>query len=160
MPDGVPIQPMDSRGFFMLPQRPEDSGYYIYGTPAGGVFQYAHPAMMSLLLWVEREWEAVERRQFGIGNISQANGAATGEHRSHVNGLQADVRPLRKDGDHVPVTWHDPAYDGEATGKLIAIFFSHPLVKNILFNDTRIPGVKPWPKHDDHFHIEIKVSTK
>jgi murein endopeptidase len=160
MPDGVPIQPKDSRGYFMLPQRPEDSGYYIYGTPAGGVFQYAHPAMMSLLLWVEREWAAVERRQFGIGNISLADAGRTGEHRSHVDGLQVDVRPLRKDGDHLPVTWHDSAYDEEATAKLIALFFSHPSVKNILFNDNRIPGVRPWPKHDDHFHVEVKVGKK
>jgi len=144
----------------MVAQQPEDSGYYIYGTPAGGVFQYAHPAMMSLLLWVEREWAAIDNRQFGIGNISLKNGAATGEHRSHVDGLQADIRPVRKDGEHLPVTWHDPAYDGQATAKLIAIFFSYPLVASVLFNDNRIPGVKPWPKHNDHFHVEVRAGKK
>jgi len=48
-------------------------------------------------------------------------------------------------------------YDPEATAKLIGIFFSHPLVKQILFNDTRIAGVRRWVKHDDHFHVAIKL---
>ena len=30
------LQPQDSRHYFMLPQAPEDAGYYVYGTPAGG----------------------------------------------------------------------------------------------------------------------------
>ncbi|MGK5025323.1 hypothetical protein [Janthinobacterium sp. RB2R34] len=25
------LQPRDKRGYFMLPQAPEDSGYYVYG---------------------------------------------------------------------------------------------------------------------------------
>jgi murein endopeptidase len=156
----IEVQPKDSRGYFMLPQRPEDSGYYIYGTPAGGAYQYAHPAMISLLLWVEREWAAIERRQFGIGNICMADGASTGEHHSHKDGLQVDVRPLRKDGARLPVTWLQSEYDGEATAKLVAIFFSYPLVKQVLFNDNRIPGVRHWTRHDDHFHVGIKLGQK
>lgn len=156
----IEVQPKDARGYFMLPQRPEDSGYYIYGTPAEGAYQYAHPAMMSVLFWVEREWAATESRQFGIGNISMANGESTGEHHSHKDGLQVDVRPLRKNGEHLPVTWMQSEYDGEATAKLIAIFFSHPLVKQVLFNDNRIPGVRHWVRHDDHFHVGIKLGAK
>lgn len=40
--------PEDKRGFFMLPQSPMDSGYYVYGNyekkPAKGAYEYAHPA--------------------------------------------------------------------------------------------------------------------
>jgi penicillin-insensitive murein endopeptidase len=28
---GVPIQPRDQLGRYMLPQAPEDAGYYVYG---------------------------------------------------------------------------------------------------------------------------------
>ena len=49
------LQPQDSRHYFMLPQAPEEAGYYVYGTPTGGKFQYAHPNMLTVLLWVERE---------------------------------------------------------------------------------------------------------
>jgi len=160
MANGVPIQPKDPRSFFMLPQAPEEAGYYIYGTPAGGAYQYAHSSMMSLIFWVEREWAATEKRKFGVGNISLCNGEKrTEEHRSHINGLQVDVRPVRKDGLQLPITWKQSEYDAEATEKLIGIFFSHPLVKVILFNDTRIPGVKRWDKHDDHFHVGLKLGA-
>jgi len=149
------LQPRDSRRYFMLPQAPEEAGYYVYGTPAGGKFQYAHPSMMTVLLWVEREWAAVDSRKFGIGNISLADGLEN-EHASHVNGLQVDVRALRKDGLQLPVTWHDHEYDEAATGRLIGIFFSHPLVKKVLFNDIRAhPRLHPWPHHDNHFHVEL-----
>ena len=60
-------QPQDSRGYFMLPQGPEGAGYYVYGTPARGAGQYAHPAMMNLLLYVERVWATLDSRKFGIG---------------------------------------------------------------------------------------------
>ena len=110
---------------------------------------------MTVLLWVEREWAAVDNRKFGIGNISLADGPKN-EHASHMNGMQVDVRAVRNDGLQLPVTWHDQEYDQDATGKLIGIFFSHPLAKKILFNDTRThPRVMPWPQHDNHFHVEI-----
>jgi hypothetical protein len=67
--------PQDARKFFMLPQAPEGAGYYVYGTPAQGAAQYTHPTMMTLLLMVEREWALIDTRQFGIGNISVADGA-------------------------------------------------------------------------------------
>lgn len=155
------VQPRDSRGYFMLPQAPEDAGYYVYGTPGGGAFHYAHPSMMNMLLSVEREWAAIDSRKFGIGNISLAGGTENEDHASHINGMQVDVRAIRKDGSHSPVTWQQQAYDREATGKLIGIFFSHPLVKRILFNDvTLYPGLKAWPHHDNHFHVEIRESVK
>ena len=151
------VQPHDSRNYFMLPQAPEDAGYYVYGTPPGGVYQYAHPSMMTAILWLEREWQALDKRKFGIGNISLANGEESEEHDTHSDGLTVDVRPLRKDGLHLPVTWHQDEYDHDATACLIALFFIHPSVKKILFNDPKIPGVRPWDRHDNHFHVQIKA---
>lgn len=149
------ISPQDSRKFFMLPQAPEGAGYYVYGTPAQGAAQYAHPAMMTLLLMVEREWALIDKRKFGIGNISVAEGVYFG-HRSHRKGLEVDVRPLRKDGQRLPVTFTSPAYDLDATKVLIQLFraaTSYPLL--IFFNDSRIPGVRPLVDHNNHFHVQF-----
>jgi len=155
------FQPKDARGFFMLPQRPEGVGYYVYGTPPEGAGQYSHPAMLSLLFFVEREWQAIDHRKIGIGNISLADGKAYSKHQSHRNGLQVDVRALRRDGAQAGVTifQHD-LYDRNATARLVAIFRSHPSVRSILFNDTGIPGVTPWEGHDDHFHVNMMAATK
>lgn len=33
----------------MLPQAPEDTGYYVYGTPVDGAGQYADPVLLSAI---------------------------------------------------------------------------------------------------------------
>ncbi|WP_179119147.1 penicillin-insensitive murein endopeptidase [Massilia sp. KIM] len=140
----------------MIPQAPEGCGYYTYGTPTEGRAQYADPRLITLLLAVERAWTEIDKRRFGVGNISKAEGVAYG-HESHKNGLQVDVRPLRKDGRREPVSCAWPQYDREGTRTLVELFrrFSpRPLV--ILFNDLHIPGVKYWDKHNDHLHIALK----
>lgn len=149
------VAPQDSRGLFMLPQAPEGAGYYVYGTPSHGAAQYAHPTMMTLIHAVEREWALIESRRFGVGNISVAGGLAFG-HKSHRKGLEVDVRPLRRDGHHVPVTFLSPDYDRYATSLLIQLFrtcAAAPLV--IFFNDGKIPGTRPLVNHNDHFHVQF-----
>lgn len=153
------IEPRDSRGYFMLPQAPEDAGYYTYGTPANGAGQFSHPVLLSVLFFVEREWQADDCRKFGVGNISLANGPKYGKHGSHKNGLQVDIRTLRKDGRQLGVTRFDHQYDHEGTAKMIAIFRRHPSVESILFNDSGIFGVKSWVNHDNHFHVSIRTGS-
>jgi penicillin-insensitive murein endopeptidase len=153
------VQPKDSRGYFMLPQAPEDAGYYVYGTPEQGDGQYAHPRMMTVLFFVEREWQAIDRRKFGVGNISLAGGGKFKPHATHKDGLQVDVRPLRKDGARVPVSYFQSGYDKEATARLIGIFQAYPAVINIYFNDLSIPGVRPLKDHDNHFHVAMRGIT-
>jgi len=157
-----PLRPtQDSRGFFMLPRSPAESGYYTYGTmdkkPDRGGYQYPHPIMMQAILRVALEWHAIDRRRIGIGNISRADGFNDKEHGSHKDGLQVDIRPLRKDGLEVPLVWSDEKhYDREATAKVIELFRTFAPVKFILFNDTSISFVKWAEKHDDHFHVALR----
>lgn len=153
------VQPKDSRGYFMLPQAPEDAGYYVYGTPDQGGGQYAHPVMMTLLFVIEREWQAIDHRKFGVGNISLPGGGKFKPHDSHKDGLQVDVRPLRKDGDHVPVKYFQAGYDRSATEQLIGLFQAHPAVIKVYFNDLSILGVLPLKDHDNHFHVALWAGT-
>lgn len=150
------IQPHDSRGFFMIPQVPEDAGYYVYGVPGAGVNQYVHPKMLNLIVAVEREWQAIDIRKFGVGDISSAGGPKLKNHDSHRHGVEVDIRPLRKDGKQAGCTYRDAAYDRAGTEKLINLFRAcavGPLL--IFFNDAKIPGVRPLPKHDNHFHVQF-----
>jgi len=147
----------DSRGFFMVPQAPEESGYYTYGTPAHGAGQFASPKLMSLLFLVEHQWAATESRQFGIGNISLAGGRKFSPHHSHRSGLEVDIRPLRTDGKHQRVSYLEHEYDRAATAKLIDLFFQSGMVDLIFFNDKKIAKVKPLAGHNDHFHVQVKM---
>lgn len=128
----------------------------MYGTPGNGASQYAHPKLMSIMFAVEREWQLAAHRQFGIGNISLADGVKHPDHVSHMKGLEVDVRPLRTDGLRQAVRFFDSAYDLTATEKLINLFrLCAPGQIRIFFNDNRIPGVRKRDGHDNHFHFEI-----
>lgn len=156
----IEIQPKDSRAYFMLPQAPEDAGYYVYGKidgrPSHGAFQYAPPSMMTAILRVEREWQALDNRKFGVGDISLAGGPANKDHKTHRTGLEVDVRPLRKDGLHFPVTWDQEEYDHDATLRLVELFRTFVPVELIYFNGPDIPFVIKKVKHDNHFHVKLR----
>lgn len=97
----IPIQPRDQLGHFMPPQAPEEAGYYVYGNVkgvagTGHLAQYAHPTMLTVIFQVEREWQAIDDRKFGIGNISVAGGFRF-DHATHMKGIDMDIRPVRKD---------------------------------------------------------------
>lgn len=164
------VQPKDVRGYFMLPQAPEDAGYYVYGNVGGKPntgeqAQYAHPALLTLIFSVERAWQAKDERKFGIGNISIAGGLAYDKHHSHKLGIEMDIRPIRKDtmeGQAARVSRFDAVYDREATTQLICLFAEHPSVGKIYFNDDKVQEalgglVRSLSGHDDHFHVEIHL---
>lgn len=156
-----PLRPVrDTRGFFMLPQAPMEAGYYNYGLmdgkPDRGGYQYAHPVMMTALLRVELEWQAIDKRRFGIGNISRADKKYDDDHKTHREGLDVDIRALRKDGLHLPVSWGDKEYDQAATTRLIELFRTFAPVVVVYFNDPKIPFVKPLIGHDNHFHVGLR----
>jgi penicillin-insensitive murein endopeptidase len=102
-------------------------------------------------------------RKFGVGNISVAGGTPFPPHKTHMNGIEMDCRPVRKDrmtGQIARCSFRDIAYDLVATIQLIGLFAKHPWVRIIFFNDIRVqqvvPGVFNRARHDDHFHVELK----
>jgi murein endopeptidase len=169
MSGGVPIQPKDSRGYFMLPQAPEEAGYYVYGNVhhvpgTGAQAQYAHPNMLTVIFQIEREWQAIDDRKFGIGNISIAGGKEYDGHKTHQRGIEVDCRPVRKDhmtGQAARCSYQDNAvYDCAATIRLITLFVRHPWVRLVYFNDPEVKKAVGAPVkycfgHDDHFHVEL-----
>ena len=68
-----------------------------------GAGQYAHPAMMNMLLYIEHLWATIDSRKFGIGNISLSGGAKYKKHATHKSGLEVDIRPVRLDGKRAAV---------------------------------------------------------
>lgn len=147
---------IDDRGFFVLPQKPEDAGYYTYGTPKDGQGQFANPRMLSFIFKLELEWSKTESRKIGLGNISLADGARFPPHHSHKSGLEVDIRPIRKDGLAKPVSYLDDAYDRDATAKLVAIALETGMVNKVFFNDLKIKSVFKLAGHNDHLHISVK----
>lgn len=106
----------------------------------GHLTQYAHRNLLSLIFYVEREWQAIDDRKFGIGNISLAEGRKY-EHSTHQKGIEMDIRPIRKDklvGQAARVSRFDAVYDHEATIKLVRLFLRLPMVRTVYFNDAKV----------------------
>jgi penicillin-insensitive murein endopeptidase len=147
----------DKRGYFMLPQMPEESGYYTYGTPPDGRAQYAHVQMLNFIFKLEQGWRLSEERKIGIGNISLAEGTQFPPHRSHRSGLEVDIRPTRKDGSKRPVRWSSPEYDHAATKRMVDPIWQTGMVKRVGFNDPNIASATYMSGHDDHLHVEVRI---
>ncbi|MHB1205001.1 MAG: hypothetical protein ACYCZX_05505 [Rhodospirillaceae bacterium] len=142
--------------------RPDDSsvGYYNYGTPIHGEAQWALPETLPVIEDVAKQWHDAGKPPFGVGNISLKTGEPYDRHKDHGDGIGIDIRPVRKDGKQVGGTNYktDPAYDREATQRLVYMFLKTGRVEKILFNDPRIKGVEPSDDtHDVHLHIRIKL---
>ena len=103
--------------------------------------QYAHSNLLTLIFQIERAWQAMYDRKFGIGNISIDGGFAYDNHQSHRKGIEMDCRPVRKDyvtGQGARCTYRDKEYDLDATINLIRLFVEHPWIKIAYFNDDRV----------------------
>lgn len=157
MPIPAPVQAQSGKrcGFLQLPQKPAGDGYYTYGTPGRGAGQYGVPDTISLIQDVAKNWSGTP---FGVGNISRAGGGKFGVHKSHRDGTNVDIRPMRSDGAPVGANWRLPGYDRAATQRLVDAFLATGRVRNILFNDPAIKGVMPYPDHNDHFHVNVRSS--
>jgi type VI secretion system secreted protein Hcp len=133
-------------------------GYYSYSPPGS---QFGTKSTNQTLQRIGNLWAAYPTDdgpsyQFGVGDMSYVDGHAMKPHKSHRDGRCADIRPIRKDRKHLPVTYQSDDYDREEAARLIQLFFLNPNVEFILFNDSKIPRVKPYPGHDNHFHVKFK----
>lgn len=145
---------MEALGLVLLPQT-SGNGYYSYEPAAN---QYGTSATIQAVLDVGRQWRQNQPGlPFWVGDISLQGGGKMPGHNTHQHGTDVDLRPLRTDGRPLPVTIHDSAYSREQTELLVRAFLTHGNVKNVLFNDTSIPGVIQWPGHDNHLHVNMKT---
>ena len=83
-----------------------------------------------------------------LAGVDPARDAPSGHH--------ADLRPIRTDGSHGPTSIGDPSYSRDSTRSLVEALLAQPSVNQVLFNDSEIPGVKHWPAHDNHLHIQVR----
>ncbi len=100
-----------------------------------------------------------------VGDISKRGGGPIPDHSSHRTGKIFDIDMAFNDGrttaepdrDSVNATWRSPAYDRNATRKLIKIIKAIRPEAQILFNDpvlVREGLVRKYPNHDNHLHVQ------
>jgi len=148
------------QGLVQLPQNPPDSGFYsYYGTPGNGEAQYGQAPAMWLIGETGARLRAAGALPMGVGDLSLQDGSQYGRHGTyHQNGLAFDARPVRQDGKSLPTNINDPAYDRQATQRMVDTLRATGGVDKIFFNDPEIKGVAPWKGHDNHLHGRVNPS--
>lgn len=94
--------------------------------------------------------------ELGIGDISFQQGGRMAPHGSHKRGVDVDIRPIRTDGRRVPCTITDPNYSHEKTKLLVEALHALPNLKLILFNDSKMKGVRFYEGHHNHLHVRFE----
>ncbi len=144
----------------------EGVGYYTYNPatqepPGGGDRTWGTAMLIREVRGVARWWAARHPNgpRLGIGDLAhESGGPFTGPvvgHSSHQNGVDVDIRLIRRDGAERAV---DPStYDRAATQALVNRFIaagaSYIFVGPNL--DLHGSGVMVWPGHDDHIHVRF-----
>ncbi len=116
--------------------------------------------LINLVEKVAREWRRLypDYPLITSMDMSRQSGGYFGgnpPHTSHQNGLDVDVRYIRKDGYSSGVTTNSSNYSRTRTQELINLFFKFGNIIVIYSADTELQGITYEADHNDHFHVRI-----
>jgi Putative peptidoglycan binding domain/Penicillin-insensitive murein endopeptidase len=121
--------------------------------------QFGLPETIRALLAIAAAWEHAHPGGpvLNIRDISLQGGGPMHGHKSHRQGIDVDIRPVRNDNKQGPITFRSSAYAQDLTQQLVDLIRVNGIlrVQFIFFNDSAINGVQHWPNHDDHLHIRF-----
>lgn len=146
-----------------LKQLPDGIGYHSYVNRSR---QYACPKMIECLQNVGLMFFLETGIEFGVGDISKQGGGKFPPHKSHQQGVDVDIRPIRKDCAQKGVKVGDKQYDRELTALLVYLFYMLCDVSVIGFQDPTLERevewfmgrsiIRPWMGHANHLHVRLK----
>lgn len=124
-------------------------------------FQWGKQSTIDAAIRTAAAWDVLHHnRPFSIGQISKKGGGDFPPHASHKRGLDIDVRPVRKDGQNLPVDMSDSQYHRGLTTELIDLWWTNAPVQLVYFNDQTVIDAHLSTKcagHNDHFHVRLRV---
>jgi SH3 domain-containing protein/penicillin-insensitive murein endopeptidase len=145
-------QETSPKGYIEMPVAAD--GSYVLTAKSGSGRNWGTPVFVRYLVMVAREWKRrhPEGPFLRIGDMSKPDGSNFPPHKTHKDGLTADLFTTPKNACHVRFP------DQGLTEELAQLMYDLG-ARQILYNGERvvkaIPVAKKWPKHDDHFHIVI-----
>lgn len=146
----------------------EGRGYYTYNpatqAPPGGADRtWGTAALVREILDLGGWWARTHPSQppLGIGDLSREHGGPfTGPdvgHQSHQNGLDVDIRLVRRDGARASVG--PDTYDRERTQEVVDRLVARGATLVLIGPNLDLRGpsgvVIRWPAHDDHLHVRV-----
>lgn len=147
-------------------------GYYHYlGTDPMDTDDWGTLELINMIEMAGRDWRSdnYSPPRIGVGDLSRGNLATltfggNWDHNCHQNGLEADFRYVRNDGQDLPLNLAGPDsihYDGVATVTLMNDYLDEYgditlIILDTLYSGITGPDVHHDTSHRDHFHVRIE----
>src|SRR5438477_435893 len=99
-----------------------------------------------------------QRRLSSAGQtyLSEMTGSGFPPHHQHQRGVEADMRPLSKDGQDLHLTFSSAEYSRELTREFVQLLRSNARIHRVFFNDPQLMAeslTSHAAGHDDHLHL-------
>ena len=151
-PLGVKVEAVET----LLPE--SGVGYLTYNRGTNGESQYGRAATIQGIIKLGFEWAREHSIKFSVGHISKQGGGQMIPHQTHRNGTEFDIRPLRNDGQNLPVTISDAYYSPALTKELVLLIRQIFPGATIAFNDPVLINEKLTvflAGQDNHIHVRL-----
>lgn len=126
---------------------------------------FATEVVHDLLIKIAGLWHDVQPdHPISIGQISHKGGGNFfPPHHQHQLGIEADMRPLRKDGQDLHTTFDSPEYSRDLTRQFVKLLRENARMHRVFFNDPELIAESLTSKatgHDDHLHLWFEAEQE
>jgi hypothetical protein len=91
-----------------------------------------------------------------IGQISHKGGGEFPPHHQHKLGIEADMRPLSKNGQDLQLTFESAQYSQELTREFVQLLRANARMHRVFFNDPKLIAetlTSHAEGHGNHLHL-------
>ncbi len=118
---------------------------------------FATEVVHDLLIKIASLWHELQPdHPISIGQISHEGGGDFPPHHQHKFGVEADMRPLSKDGQDIPLTFSSAGYSRDLTREFVKLLRANARMHRVFFNDPQLIEeslTSHAAGHDNHLHL-------
>ena len=118
---------------------------------------FATEVVHDLLIKIAGLWHDLHPdHPISIGQISHRGGGEFKPHKQHRRGVEADMRPLSRDGQDLQLTFNSAEYSRDLTREFVTLLRSNARMHRVFFNDPTLMAeglTNPAAGHDNHLHL-------
>ena len=119
---------------------------------------FATQVVHDLLIKIAGLWHDLHPdRPISIGQLSHKGGGSFfPPHHQHKLGIEADMRPLSKDGQDLHLTFSSAEYSRDLTREFVKLLRSNASMHRVFFNDPTLIAeslTSHAEGHNDHLHL-------
>ena len=118
---------------------------------------FATQVIHDLLIKIAGMWHELQPdHPISIGQLSHKGGGKFPPHHQHRLGVEADMRPLSKDGQDLMLNFNSAEYSRDLTRGFVQLLRSNARMHRVFFNDPQLiaEGLTSHAAgHNDHLHL-------